>query len=347
MLLDVQALTLAYHGHPVVKDVSFSVAQGRIACLLGPSGCGKTSLLRAIAGFEPLQSGCVKLSAETVSEAGWQLPPEQRGVGMVFQEFALFPHLTVADNIGFGLRGQTAARRQQRITELLALIGLPDCARRYPHQLSGGQQQRVALARALAPRPRLLLLDEPFSSLDVSLREDMAREVGRILRQEAMTAVLVTHDQMEAFAMADEIGVMEAGHLRQWDTAYNLYHSPASRFVAQFIGQGAWLSGSVLDAQRVQTALGVLSSDQALNAAAGSRVQVLVRPDDVLCADAAATVQAEVVSRRFRGADYLYELRLDSGETVLSLAHSHDAHALGERIGVQADTRHLIVFGDS
>ncbi|MFP5505208.1 MAG: ABC transporter ATP-binding protein, partial [Gammaproteobacteria bacterium] len=231
-LLEVEAIEVRYGAVTVVQALNCQLGQGRIGCLLGPSGCGKTTVLRAIAGFEPVTAGEIRLGGRVVSRSGWVVPPERRQVGMVFQDFALFPHLTIAANVGFGIRDLSAAQRDARVNELLELVGLGAYAKVYPHQLSGGQQQRVALARAIAPRPSLLLMDEPFSSMDVELREQLAREVRGILRHEGITAVLVTHDQLEAFVMADEIGVMHGGRLEQWGSAYDLYHRPASRFVA-------------------------------------------------------------------------------------------------------------------
>jgi iron(III) transport system ATP-binding protein len=240
--LTLQNIHIRYDDSAVVHDVNLTVADGQIGCLLGPSGCGKTTLLRAIAGFEPITQGTITLNGQVISEPGKHLPPEKRNIGMVFQDYALFPHLNIADNITFGIRKQSGKAKSQRVTELLELVNLPGYAQRYPHELSGGQQQRIALARALAPRPRLLLLDEPFGSQDVELREMLAREVRDILKREGMTAILVTHDQHEAFAMADEIGVLQSGRLQQWDTGYNLYHKPVNQFVAGFIGQGTLIA---------------------------------------------------------------------------------------------------------
>ena len=213
--LDIQNTSIAYGSNTVVHDISIQLEKGEIGCLLGPSGCGKTTLLRAIAGFEPITHGKISLNGNVVSQINKILPPEKRQIGMVFQDFALFPHLNVADNIRFGIRHLKRSEQKQRITELLSLIGLEKMRTRFPHELSGGQQQRIALARALAPKPHLLLLDEPFSSMDVELRGELAREVRKILKQEQITAILVSHDQNEAFAMADNIGVMHEGKLQK------------------------------------------------------------------------------------------------------------------------------------
>jgi len=261
----------------------------------------------------------------------------------VFQDYALFPHLTVADNIGFGLHPLPAAERLRRVNELIDIVGLSGCGARYTHELSGGQQQRVALARALAPRPDLLLLDEPFSNLDVALRERLAVEVRDIIKQTQTTAVLVTHDQHEAFNLADEIGLMREGRIEQWDTPYNLYHRPASRFVADFIGQGLFLHGVVAEGHRVQIALGALPLNGAPRWPAGTHVDVLLRPDDVLHDDA-SPLQAEVTHKAFRGAEFLYTLQLAGGERILSLVPSHHNHAVGEKIGIRLEVDHVVAF---
>jgi len=345
-LLELQQLAHAYADHTVVDGLSLHLAAGTIGCLLGPSGCGKTTVLRCIAGFERPDGGLIRLGGDALSGPGLHVPTEQRRIGMVFQNYALFPHLTVAENIAFGLHAMPSAARARRVDELLVLVGLPSQTTRYPHELSGGQQQRVALARALAPRPRLLLLDEPFSSLDVDLRERLAAEVGAILRAEGTTAILVTHDQHEAFAMADEIGVMQHGRIQQWDTPYNLYHRPLNRFVADFVGQGAFVPGQVLAGGAIRIELGVLRH-AALNAAmgwnSGDTVSVLLRPDDIVHDDA-SVVTAEVVAKAFRGAEFLYTLRLGSGQEVLSLVPSHHDHAMGERIGIRLDVDHVVAF---
>ncbi|ARU30574.1 ABC transporter ATP-binding protein [Sulfuriferula sp. AH1] len=341
--LEVQAIHQGYDDQAVVKGLSFKLAQGTIGCLLGPSGCGKTTVLRGVAGFEPVGGGEIIINGASVSRSGFMLPPEQRRVGMVFQDYALFPHLNVADNIGFGLHGMSRRERVQRVTELLEVVGLPDSGRKFSHELSGGQQQRVALARALAPCPALLLLDEPFSSLDVALRERLGQEVRDILKQQNTTALMVTHDQNEAFAIADEIGVMNHGILQQWDTAYNLYHQPASRFVADFIGEGVLIPGTVRNGNQVETVLGTLAGEIPPQCGSACKVEVLLRPDDVVHDDA-STMQAEVVHKVFRGADILYTLMLAGGQKVLSLVSSHHNHAYGEMIGIRIEADHVVVF---
>lgn len=350
--LRIRSIHQAYQGHFIVKDLSLSVAHGEIACLLGASGCGKTTALRCIAGFEPILSGSIHVGDIEVSGSR-HLPPEQRAVGMVFQDYALFPHLSVADNIAFGIKSMPATAKRARVDELLVQVGLDGQGGKHPHQLSGGQQQRVALARALAPSPQLLLLDEPFSNLDVELRERLSLEVRAILKQAGITAVMVTHDQNEAFAIADVVGVMREGRIEQWDTPYNIYHRPATRYVAGFIGQGVFVRGDVLNAKEVRIELGTLRGNIPSECLRGCdaceqdcHVCVLLRPDDIVHDDASA-VQAEVVTKNFRGAEFLYTLRLPSGIRVLSWVPSHHNHAIGESIGIRLDADHVVIFRDT
>lgn len=333
MKLQLDAVSVRYGARMAVDAVSFTLPAGGIGCLLGASGSGKTSLLRVIAGLEPASSGRLLGDAQDFSRE----PAEQRNIGLVFQDLALLPHLNVTDNIGFGLHRQSAAQRQARVTQLLELVGLSAYALAYPHELSGGQQQRVALARALAPRPRLLLLDEPFSSLDPDLRAQLAGDVHRILSAEGSTALMVTHSQEEAFAFGDHIGVMHQGRLLQWGDAHTLYGQPACRQVAQFIGGGSLL--------RVQRRGGLLETELGPVPAPGpdQALELLLRAEDVM-ADAKASVHGEILSRRFLGAEYLYVVKLDSG-TVLPLRDAAARpHAVGTRLGLRLALQHLITF---
>jgi len=341
--LEVENLDAGYDDLQVLNQVSFSLQPGEIGCMLGPSGCGKTTVLRSIAGFESAWRGRIVIDSVEVSRRKFSLPPEQRNIGMVFQDFALFPHLRVDDNVGFGLQQLSRRKQQARVQEMLAIVGMLAYAQAYPHQLSGGQQQRVALARALAPGPSILLLDEPFSNMDAELREQLAREVRNILKQENKTAVLVTHDQNEAFAMADHICVMNEGRILQQGSGYELYHRPQSRFVADFIGQGVIIPARVKSATMLQTDLGLIRGNSNVEMLPGSVVDVLIRPDDVVHDDSSEE-SAIVVEKAFRGAEFLYFLRMDSGVEVMCLAPSHHDHKINERIGIRLDVDHLVTF---
>ena len=341
--LELKEVAVAYDGDTVINGVSLALQPGEIGCLLGPSGCGKTSLLRAIAGFEPLSHGEIRLHDRVVSRPGETVPTEQRRVGMVFQEFALFPHLSVAKNVAFGLKKMDAKQREARVNELLKLVGMEHLRDAYPHQLSGGQQQRIALIRAMAPRPDILLMDEPFSSLDAELREQLAREVRELLKRDGISAILVTHDQLEAFAMADVIGVVGNGRLHQWDTGYNIYHKPRGRFVADFIGQGVMLPGKVSEGLAVDTELGLIEGELPEGCKPGCEIELLLRPDDVLHDDE-STLQLEVKEKAFRGAEYLYTLALPSGQPILCMVQSHHNHLVGERIGIRLDVEDIALF---
>ncbi len=348
MFLDVSQLAVQYAGRalPAVDGVSFGLAAGEVGVLIGPSGCGKTTLLRAVAGLEPVTDGEIKLSGELVGSARHNVAPESRRVGMVFQDYALFPHLDVGRNAGFGIHHLPVAQRRARVAEVLALVGLEGSEARFPHELSGGQQQRVALARALAPEPRLLLLDEPFSNLDVDLRERLAHEVRAILKAAHATALFVTHDQLEAFAIGDVIGVMHEGRLHQWADAYSLYHRPATRFVADFIGHGVFTPAelsSTGNGVTVQTTLGAFTDTSGRALPPAGAYDILLRADDIVHDDD-APVKAEILRKAFRGAEFLYTLRLASGEVLLAHVPSHHDHSVGEWIGIRAEVDHVVTF---
>ena len=343
MILNVADLYLSFGRTAVLQGFGFDLEAGEIACLLGHSGCGKTTALRAVAGFEQPERGRIALQGRTLSDGRLFVPPHLRRIGMVFQDYALFPHLNVADNIAFGLSGRSAEARKARVAELLALIGLPDYGGHYPHQLSGGQQQRVALARALAPKPELVLLDEPFSNLDADLRTRLSKEVRSLLKQENTSALLVTHDQQEAFAMADKIGIMADGRLQQWDTPYNLYHNPATPAIAGFIGQGVLLRGQMSGSHCVRLALGEFCGVVPHHCQSCREVDVWLRPDAVVHDDN-SPVSAEVLDKDFKGSYFIYTLKLDSGETVLAHVPSHHNHPIGSRIGIRLELEHLIAF---
>lgn len=351
MFLELRQLDIQYPGSrsAAVQGVSLGLRAGDIGVLIGPSGCGKTTLLRAVAGLEPVSGGQILLSGRVVSQPGQTEAAERRRVGMVFQDYALFPHMDVGRNVGFGLAHLAKAERQQRVSEVLELVGLADAERRFAHELSGGQQQRVALARALAPRPDLLLLDEPFSNLDIDLRERLAFEVRNILKAAKATALLVTHDQLEAFAIGDVIGVMNEGHLHQWDDAYSLYHRPATRFVADFIGHGVFTPATLREVDGhiwVNTPVGELK-DVAMSPLpcdfVGGQCDVLLRADDIVHDDD-APVKAQIIRKSFRGSEFLYTLRLASGDLLMAHVPSHHDHKLGEWIGIRAEVDHVVTF---
>jgi len=342
-ILELKNVFHAYDEHLVVKDISFKLQKGSIGCLLGQSGCGKTTVLRTIAGFEDIVDGNILIKGNVVSKKKWSLPPEKRNVGMVFQDYALFPHLTVSENISLGLRKVDRSERVKRVTKLLETVRLNDVKKNYPHELSGGQQQRVALARALAPKPELLLMDEPFSNLDINLREKLSMEVREILKKHGITGLLVTHNQHEAFAMADEIGVMKEGVMQQWDTAYNIYHKPVNTFVADFIGEGVLLHGIVENERQVRTGLGILEGEITHKYSLGSPIHILIRPEDVVHYDDSGK-QAKVIHKAFRGESILYTLILENGDKVLSLAPSHHEHPIGSKVGIKLEVDDIILF---
>ena len=341
--LMIRNVNLSYQDGLIVDDVTLGLKPQELGCLLGPSGCGKSTLLRAIAGFQELDSGEIWLDNELLSTERHRVPPEERGVGMVFQDIALFPHLTVADNITFGLTSWSETSQNKRIAELLDLIGLTGLGQRYPHELSGGQQQRVALARAMAPKPKLLLLDEPFSGLDTELRGRLASEVRTILKSDGICSLLVTHDQREAFDFADRIAVMHDGHICQFNTPFNLYHEPTDPFVAHFVGPGEMIDATIEGPRSVSSPLGLLTNDEDLEYPIDSDVQIFLRPDDLIHDDD-SSYQATLVGKHFRGAHHLYEVKLDNGVILGCLAPSHHNHTIGELIGVSLDIEHLVVF---
>ena len=331
-MLEVDHVTLGYGPVDVVHEVSLQLSRGEIGCLLGPSGCGKTTLLRAIGGFEPLRGGHIVLDQQTVATAQAQLPPRERGIGMVFQDHALFPHLNVHDNVAFGLGKKPAAERSAHVADMLDLVGLSGLQKRWPHELSGGQQQRVALARALAPQPALLLLDEPFSNLDTALRVSIAREIRTILRQAKATALMVTHDQHEAFAMADSIGVMVQGRLQQWASAFDVYHHPATLEVARLVGEGVLLPAQIHASGQWQTAAGLAPADTP-HFAGPDQTLVLVRPED-LRISADSPIHGTVSERVFRGSHFLYTVQVQDTQ-VLVHGDMAQPHKMGESVGLR------------
>ena len=316
--LEINSVTVELNQHRILDELSMSIDTGEIVCLLGMSGEGKTTLLRTIAGFIQPIAGDISILEQTVTNNRFNVPVEKRQLGMVFQDFALFPHISVKDNIVFGLKNIDALSCDQRLRELCDLLNMHSFINKFPHQLSGGQQQRVAIARALAPRPNILLLDEPFSSLDLEMREHLARELRMVLKQSGVTAIMVCHNQLEAFALADRIGVLHQGKIEQLDRAFDLYHRPQSRFIADFIGEGVFIDGVVQDQHNILTDLGTIFGQYEHGFEHKSSVKVLIRPDDILHDDN-CDMKAVVIDKLFRGAEFLYTLQLDNGETCFKL----------------------------
>lgn len=345
-LIEVKSIECKYRQHTIVKDLSLHVNQGSLVCLLGPSGCGKTTVLRAIAGFEPVHHGTIHINDQEVSRPGFTLVPEKRQLGMVFQDYALFPHMTVLENISFGLRKLGKTEQQATAREMLSVVGMSEYGERYPHELSGGQQQRIALARALAPHPKAILLDEPFSNLDVEMRKRLSSEVRNILKNRGITGIMVTHDQDEAFALGDSVGVMKDGRILQWDTPFNLYHEPADRFVADFIGQGVFIDGVMVTPNQIRTEFGIVNADRAYNWPEESAVEILLRPDDVVY-DPEGSLQGKITEKAFKGAEIMYTLQLDTGTKILSLFPSHEDFMVGDKVNIRMDIQHVVAFTKS
>lgn len=327
--------------HPVVNDVSLHLNRGDILTLLGPSGCGKTTLLRAIAGFEELDDGNIVIAENLVSKRGYCVPPEQRGVGMVFQDYALFPHLTVQKNIAFGLThqgGKLTAEVRQRVEEVLQLVGLSGLGDRYPYQISGGQQQRVALARALAPRPALVLLDEPLSNLDVQVRLRLRQELRNILKAAGTSAIFVTHDQEEALSISDAVGVMQGGLLEQVGTPEKIYLEPASRFVADFVTQANFIPAHYSESGW-ETELGCFVGERE----EGEKGDLMVRQEEVVLQPDEGG-NGTVCDRQFLGREHCYRVEMASGRELIARSHTGNGLAIGTKVKVLLELENPKVF---
>ena len=347
VVLELDGVAKRFGDETVISDLSLSVRDGEILTLLGPSGCCNTTTLRLIAGLEQPSAGRISLADDDVAGNGRFVPPEERGVGVVFQEFALFPHLTARENVGFGLQDWDEDRREARVQELLELVGLESHGEHMPDELSGGQQQRIALARSLAPEPEMLLLDEPFSNLDVDLRVEMREEVRRIIKEAGVTAISVTHDQEEALSISDRVAVMNEGNIEQIDVPERVFQQPKSRFVAGFLGHASFLSGEVRG-DSVETALGRVLRDDVNGLAHqydGTEIDLLVRPDDVTAFPAdEGEANGRVVYRRYLGPTVLYRVELDSGETIECMHNHSDRIDLDERVAVRVTADHELAW---
>ena len=340
-VLELRDVTCAYQkGGVAISNMSLSARQGEILCVLGPSGCGKTTTLRVIAGFEPVSTGQVYLGGRLVSEPGHVVPTEQRRVGMVFQEYALFPHLRVSENIAFGLRHLPRNEQKAQVQQMLRMTGLVGLERRYPHELSGGQQQRVALARALAQNPVVLLLDEPFSNLDPDMAGKMRHDLHDLLKRTRTTAILVTHDHAEAFAMADRVAVLNNGCLEQFDTPETIYHVPATPFVAEFVGQADFIPGEVRNGT-VVTEIGEFPNRAGYRN--GAKVLVMIRPDDIKVVPAKDN-GAHITFRQFRGSENLYTITLPSGLVLHSSESSTSIYPVGAPVELRVIATHTVLF---
>lgn len=334
--VECNSLDKRYDSRLAVEQLSFSLRDGEIMAVVGPSGCGKTTTLRMIAGFERPERGEIRMGGRILDDAVTFVPPEKRRIGIVFQEYALFPHLTVRENVAFGLRRLPRPQANQTVTSMLAMVGLGEFSGRYPHELSGGERQRVALARALAPQPDLLLLDEPFSSLDADLRLKLREDVRQVLKQLHMTALFVTHDQEEALFMGDRLAVMTEGRLQQVGTPEEIFAHPANRFVAEFMGNANFLPG-VVTADGIQTEIGLVA--QRVDLPPGSAVELAVRADDIGF-DPDGEINARVVARNFKGVLNVYKVELPSGLILQAFQPHYRIFQEGMRVRVWPDPGH-------
>ena len=342
MKLEIENISLNIDGNLIIDNLNLNICEQEIISIIGPSASGKSSLLRIIAGFENVNSGRVKINGVIVDDRSKVVEPQNRQVGIIFQDLALFPHLNCEDNILFGISKHTPAEKFKRLNRLSNLLDISGILKSFPHEISGGQQQRIAIARALAPKPEILLLDEPFSALDEKLKETLMSDVKKLLQEEKITTIVITHNIKEAFEISDKIAFLDNKKIIQYDTAYNLYHKPLTKEIANFCGIGSFINGKVIDANHVQTKLGqFFGNTSQFNI--GSNVKVMIRPDDIIHDDN-STQSAKVIEKSFHGSDFLYKLELSDGERVFCYTPSHHNHALNEVIGIKRVIDHLIIF---
>ena len=342
MKLQIENVSLSIEGDSILENLNLNVDEHEILSIIGPSASGKSSLLRMIAGFENINSGKIKLNNSIVDDMVTKVEPQKRNIGIIFQDLALFPHLNCKDNILFGISKNCIDQKLNRLDRLASLLGISQILESFPHEISGGQQQRVAIARALAPKPEILLLDEPFSALDEELKDTLISDVKKLLKEEKITTIVITHNIKEAFQLSDKIAFLDNKKIMQCDTAYNLYHKPLTKEIAQFCGIGSFINGSVVDMNHVSTNLGNLFGDTS-KFSPGSKVIVMIRPDDIIHDDD-STQSAKVIEKIFHGSDFLYKLELTKDETVFCYASSHHNHAINEVIGIKPEIDHLIIF---
>ena len=342
MKLEIEDVSLSIEGNLILDNLSLNIDEHEIISLIGPSASGKSSLLRIIAGFENISSGKVKLNGLIVDDQSTIVQPQNRNIGIIFQDLALFPHLSCKDNIIFGITNYSEDHKRQRLDRLCNLLDITSIKDKFPHEISGGQQQRIAIARALAPGPEILLLDEPFSALDEELKETLIHDVKNLLKEEKITTIVITHNIKEAFQLSDKIAFLDNKKIIQFDTAYNLYHKPYTKEIANFCGIGSFIKGTVIDSNHVSTILGDLFGDTS-KYKVGSNVSVMIRPDDIIHDDNSSQ-SAKVLEKIFFGSDFLYKLELSEGEKIFCYTPSHHNHAINEVIGIKPVIDHLILF---
>ena len=342
MKLEIEDVSLSIEGTLILDNLSLNIDEHEIISLIGPSASGKSSLLRIIAGFENISSGKVKLNGLIVDDRSTIVQPQNRNIGIIFQDLALFPHLSCKDNIIFGITNYSEDHKRQRLDRLCNLLDITSIKDKFPHEISGGQQQRIAIARALAPGPEILLLDEPFSALDEELKETLIHDVKNLLKEEKITTIVITHNIKEAFQLSDKIAFLDNKKIIQFDTAYNLYHKPYTKEIANFCGIGSFIKGTVIDSNHVSTILGDLFGDTS-KYKVGSNVSVMIRPDDIIHDDNSSQ-SAKVLEKIFFGSDFLYKLELSEGEKIFCYTPSHHNHAINEVIGIKPVIDHLILF---
>ena len=340
--LSVNQISFSIDGNRILDNLNFEVAEKDIVSIIGPSASGKSSLLRLIAGFDTIDSGKIAINNIVVDSNQKFIKPQNRNIGIIFQDLALFPHLNCEDNIAFGISKWSKNKKDVRLARLIDLLNITEISKKYPHEISGGQQQRVAIARALAPKPEVLLLDEPFSALDEELKEQLMLDVKDLLKEENITSIVITHNIKEAFQLSDKIAYLSEKKILQYDTPYNMYHKPATKEIANFCGIGSFLKGTIIDANHISTSLGVLFG-KTTPYVKGEIVHIMIRPDDIIHDDNSAS-SAKVIEKNFHGADFLYKLELKDGQNIFCYTPSHHNHSINEIIGIKAQIDHLILF---